>query len=164
MVAFNPGMIPSSNPAYYPGGMPAFDGETFVPNSFTGNVLWLDAADTSSITDDGGAVSRWFDKSGNANHTDIQSTGSKQPTTDATTQNSKNVIDFDGGDTLELPSALYAIPNGNSTLFLVGAATDDAAVDAFISMEESTASRYILRSNNNTTVTAYRNRNLSSYV
>jgi len=40
--------------------------------------LWLDADDASTITETGGAVSQWDDKSGNARHA-TQATGSKQP-------------------------------------------------------------------------------------
>ena len=61
--------------------------------------LWLDANDSSTITDNLGAVSEWKDKSGNQLHV-TQSTAAKQPTTNSTTQNGKNVISFDGGDYL----------------------------------------------------------------
>jgi len=30
--------------------------------------LWLDASDSSTITESGGSVSQWDDKSGNGNH------------------------------------------------------------------------------------------------
>jgi len=64
-------------------------------------VLWLDASDASTITESGGSVSQWDDKSGEDNHVS-QATGSKQPTTGSRTQNGLNVLDFDNasGDTL----------------------------------------------------------------
>lgn len=63
-------------------------------------VLWLDAADTSTITASSGAVSQWDDKSGNGYHVS-QSTGANQPTTGTVTKNGLNVLDFDGStDTL----------------------------------------------------------------
>jgi len=40
--------------------------------------LWLDASDVGTITQSGGAVSQWADKSGNAKHA-TQATGSRQP-------------------------------------------------------------------------------------
>ena len=40
--------------------------------------LWFDASDASTITESGGAVSQWNDKSGNARHV-YQVAGSKQP-------------------------------------------------------------------------------------
>lgn len=55
-------------------------------------LLWLDANDTATITQTGGAVSQWDDKSGNANNV-VQSTIGSQPslTMDAGNQ----VISFD---------------------------------------------------------------------
>lgn len=106
-------------------------------------VLWLDASDSSTITEVAGAVSQWDDKSANGNDA-LQGTGSKQPTTNATAQNGKNVLNFDNGDTLELPSALYSIPNGNNTLFVVGLHTSSVN-DHYISMTEGGASRYYYR-------------------
>lgn len=57
-------------------------------------VLWLDAADTSTITASSGAVSQWDDKSSGARHF-TQSTAGSRPTTGVTTLNGRNVIDFD---------------------------------------------------------------------
>jgi hypothetical protein len=55
--------------------------------------LWLDAADTSTITASGSSVSQWNDKSGNARHF-IQSTAASQPTTGTATLNGRNVLVF----------------------------------------------------------------------
>jgi hypothetical protein len=49
----------------------------FTPATFIGCTLWLDAADSSSITTSSGNVTQWRDKSGNANHT---TAGTGQPT------------------------------------------------------------------------------------
>jgi len=49
----------------------------FTPATFLGCTLWLDAADSSSITTSSGNVTQWRDKSGNANHT---TAGTGQPT------------------------------------------------------------------------------------
>jgi len=38
---------------------------TFVPTQFSGCALWLDAADSSTVIQSGGAVTAWNDKSGN---------------------------------------------------------------------------------------------------
>ena len=59
--------------------------------------LWLDAADASTITETGGKVSQWDDKSGNGHHV-TQSTTNNQPTTNSRQQTGLNVIDFDGND------------------------------------------------------------------
>lgn len=64
-----------------------------------GYKVWLDAADTATITASGGAVSQWTDKSGSA-YTFTQATAGKKPTTGSATQNGKNVLSMDGGDVL----------------------------------------------------------------
>jgi hypothetical protein len=58
---------------------------------------WFDASDASTITESGGDVSQWDDKSGNS-HSLTQGTASNQPTTGTRTVNGLNVIDFDGDD------------------------------------------------------------------
>jgi len=59
--------------------------------------LWLDAADATTITESGGAITQWNDKSGNNYHVG-QATGVNQPTLVAVGQNGLNVIDFDGSN------------------------------------------------------------------
>lgn len=78
---------------------------------------WWDASDTSSITASSGATSQWNDKSGNGYHF-TQSTGSAQPTTGTRTQNSLNVLDFDGGDWMTAGDVLD-VTTGGLTLFVV---------------------------------------------
>jgi hypothetical protein len=70
--------------------------------------LWLDASDATTITEVGGSVSQWDDKSGNARNF-TQAVAADQPTTGTRTLNGLNVIDFDGsndnlgaGDVLDL--------------------------------------------------------------
>jgi hypothetical protein len=78
--------------------------------------VWLDASDTSTITEVGGAVSQWDDKSGNNNNV-VQANAAAQPTTGTRTINSLNVIDFDGSDGMPTASASNILqPN---TVFLV---------------------------------------------
>lgn len=55
--------------------------------------LWLDADDASTITESGGLVSQWDDKSGDGNHM-TQGTGSAQPTYAATGFNSMPALQF----------------------------------------------------------------------
>ncbi|MFM6265549.1 MAG: hypothetical protein ACKPFA_03415 [Dolichospermum sp.] len=57
--------------------------------------LWLDAADSSTVTLNGGNVSQWNDKSGNGRHVS-QSTAANQPTYTASGLNRKPVLTFDG--------------------------------------------------------------------
>ena len=64
------------------------------PTEISGCALWLDASDAGSITESGGLVSQWSDKSGNLRH--HTASGSARPTTGTRSLNGRNVIDFDG--------------------------------------------------------------------
>ena len=59
--------------------------------------LWLDASDASTITQSGGAVSQWADKSGN-NRDATQTDGSLKPTYTLSSMNGQDVLTFDGSD------------------------------------------------------------------
>lgn len=65
---------------------------------------WWDASDVSTITESGGDVSQWDDKSGNGYHL-TQGTAASQPATGANTLNGLNVLTFDGSnDSLDIAS------------------------------------------------------------
>jgi hypothetical protein len=86
----------------------------------SGYKLWLDSSDTTYITQSGGAVSQWTDKSANA-FVFTQATGAYKPTSGATTQNSLNVMTFDGGDSLLCTAAasnFTFLHSANSTIFM----------------------------------------------
>lgn len=85
--------------------------------------LWLDASDATTITESGGAVSQWDDKSGNGYDLE-QLTSTRQPTTGARTMNSLNVLDFDATDdnlrvafgvTLTQPNTIFAVFQPDTT-------------------------------------------------
>jgi hypothetical protein len=75
------------------------------PDQVKGVIAWLDAADTSTITASGNAVSNWADRSGHGNDA-TQATPANRPTTVAAAQNGRAVIHFASGGTqwLTLPS------------------------------------------------------------
>jgi hypothetical protein len=66
--------------------------------------LWLDAADASTVTESGGAVSQWNDKSGNSRHA-AQATAASRPTVLTASQNGRNVLSFDGSNDFLLTTA-----------------------------------------------------------
>ena len=66
-------------------------GGAWTPADLTGLALWLDAADSSTITLNGTDVSQWDDKSGNGNHA-AQAVAANQPA------RVTNGIQFDGTD------------------------------------------------------------------
>lgn len=80
-------------------------------------VAWYDASDLSTITESGGFVSSLADKSGNGKHM-VQAVGANQPTTGTQTQNSLNVLDFNGDDFL-LASNLVFSPEGDQLVIAV---------------------------------------------
>ena len=117
------------------------------PDEVSGLQLWLDASDAStlydatvggSLVDDDGAVARWEDKSGNANHA-TQGTVANQPYRRATEINGLDVIDFDGSaHYLNLSSA---ITESTLTVFTVfqraTAGIDSFALGGTLSSEYS---------------------------
>ncbi|MEC7628228.1 MAG: LamG-like jellyroll fold domain-containing protein, partial [Verrucomicrobiota bacterium] len=71
----------------------------WTPSSLSGGtLLWLDASDSSTISETAGTVSEWRDKGANGN--DLTPHDFSDPTTNAETQNDLNVIVFDGDDIL----------------------------------------------------------------
>ena len=102
-----------------------------------GYKLWLDAADTSTITASGGDVSQWDDKSGNASNF-TQATGANQPKTGTRTINSKNVLDFNGStDFMSCPSSTtlfkYLHSTTGGTVFFVGFVDNSSTIRVMIS-------------------------------
>jgi hypothetical protein len=73
----------------------------FSPTNIAGLQLWFDASDSSTITQSGGSVSRWADKSGNG-HDATQSSGAAKP------GYSGGFLTFNGSQYLGLPSFTYA--------------------------------------------------------
>jgi hypothetical protein len=65
----------------------------WTPAELTGLALWLDAADSSTITLNGTDVSQWDDKSGNGNHVS-NATAATQPPYLATGWNGKPTLSF----------------------------------------------------------------------
>jgi hypothetical protein len=63
----------------------------FNPRSISGLALWLDAADSASVTLNSGNVSEWRDKSGNSRHF-AQSTAANQPAYVAAGRNGLSVL------------------------------------------------------------------------
>jgi hypothetical protein len=82
--------------------------------------LWLDAADTTTITESSGSVSQWDDKSGNGRNL-VQANSVIQPSTGTATINGLNVIDFtgSGGRRLALQNNNILQDVGGGTIFAV---------------------------------------------
>ena len=94
--------------------------------SALGLKLWLDASDSSTITESSGAVSQWSDKSGNSNHV-VQSTADNKPKTSISSLNGLNTLSFDGTDYLQASSS--NIKNENQTWVLIASVDAEGSVD-----------------------------------
>jgi hypothetical protein len=93
--------------------------------------LWLDAADATTITESGGAVSQWDDKSGNVRHASQPSSGSR-PTISAAAQNSLDALSFDGlSDFFSLASALPLASSGSFDVFFAGKPNNSDRVNLY---------------------------------
>jgi hypothetical protein len=104
-----------------------------VPSDLGSSVLraWYKADDAATITSSAGAVSQWDDKSGNANHV-TQATAGLKPTTGTQTINAKNVLDFDGGDSLSKTSGAVLPDNSPGFTIAVVAKYDSASAAGFL--------------------------------
>lgn len=106
-----------------------------------GLVAWYDFSDNTALNLSSTSINAALDKSGNGNNTGTQTT-TKRPTATVNQQNSLQTGVFVGGSaqTLSLPSALYTIPAGANTIFVVAARTTDiSAVASMVSMGTTTS-------------------------
>jgi len=86
------------SPTTIPGNLILKSRATWNP-TFISTALWLDAADPSTITESGGAVSQWDDKSGNSRNV-TQATAANQPTYTSGGLNQLPVVTYGGDDFL----------------------------------------------------------------
>ncbi|MFP4097541.1 MAG: hypothetical protein ACLFP8_06900 [Alphaproteobacteria bacterium] len=89
-------------------------------------VLWLDAADSITITENSGTISQWRDKSGNNRHF-TQDTASAQPLTGANTINGRNVITFDGVGEKLLGDHIIGLYDGLSAFLVTNSRCSEKA-------------------------------------
>ncbi|MEL0099461.1 MAG: hypothetical protein VW907_07905, partial [Opitutae bacterium] len=88
------------------------------PNNLSTLALWLDATDSSTITQTANVVSQWNDKSGGNYHAS-QSTADRQPTVESNSIDGKTTILFDGSDSLGASTRLGLGANPALTVFVV---------------------------------------------
>lgn len=89
----------------------------FQPSDYANCVLWLDAADSSTITLNNSTVSQWDDKSGNNKHA-VQSTEVDQPVYTYNALNNRNVLTFADSQYLQ-GSSLGILGTNAATVFIV---------------------------------------------
>jgi hypothetical protein len=69
----------------------------WTPADLDGVVRWLDAADTATLTDAGGAITGWADRSAGSRDLQQPATG-RRPSSGVLTSNGRNLVVFDGDD------------------------------------------------------------------
>lgn len=108
--------------------------------------LWLDAADTSTITLNGSTVSQWSDKSGNGRNA-VQATASNQPTYTSNGLNGKPVLTFDGvNDFLVSPTNINRSVAPAFSAFFVFAETTNGGNTALFGQDDGNWDRFLLLS------------------
>lgn len=125
----------------------------FALNSIANCRGWWKLSDTASITHNesisgsAGVVTNINDKSGEFNHI-VSFTGS--PTTGTRTVNGKNCVDLSPSDKLHLPSDLYDISTGESTIIAIIAHDNPSYIHVgLIQGREGANSRYTMSYNTN---------------
>jgi len=88
-----------------------------MPTDISGLIQWLDADDASTVTESGGFISDWVDKSIEANDV-TQLTGADQPLYVTGEINGRNIVRFDGISD-HLSGAPFLLDAGTATIFVV---------------------------------------------
>lgn len=89
----------------------------FSPKSLSGLLSWHDAQDGSTITQSGGDISQWDDKSGNGHHA-TQATAVDQPIYNTSGINGLPAVEFDGLEFLTIADSADFDSNIGYTLLI----------------------------------------------
>jgi hypothetical protein len=81
--------------------------------------VWLDASDSNTVTQSGGAISQWSDKSGNGYHA-TQATVSQRPAYVSAAQNGLNAIAFTSTQ-LQCFAVGYQLPSNHTAFAVINA-------------------------------------------
>lgn len=116
--------LQTSLPANHPHktAAPTYEQPVFVPTLISGNQLWLDGVDTSSLTLSGSSVTSWTDKSGFNNSSSNQSLGTTI-TYPGTKVNGLNTVNFTAGCIRGAFNGSSVINTTDVTIFIVTAET-----------------------------------------
>jgi hypothetical protein len=116
--------------------------------SINPEILWLEA--DYGVTESGGAVSAWGDRTSNA-YSFTQGTAGNRPTLTAAQINGLPVLRFDGGDWLSMSTTLLNTSGTTAEIYIV-ADHRGGAEGALISTRGVVNSSFTLRYNNATTL------------
>lgn len=107
-----------------------------VPIILEGCQLWLDASDSSTITESGDAVSQWGDKSGGGFNI-TQGSGSLQPLTNQNTIGGLNTITFDGSNDQLVNSAYTGLNEADGYEIFIVCKPTTTSLGGFIAMAQT---------------------------
>lgn len=124
----------------------------FNPRSIANLSLWLDAADSATITTATG-VSIWADKSGNGRNA-TQTTGGKQPIR-TNTINGKSVITFQGTDDTMSVANVADFNATSQTIIVVARQTTAANQSLYYKASSNSANGVLMRYRTGTTFWLY---------
>ena len=110
---------------------------SFSPTLISGCRLWLDAADTTTVTATGSAVTSWRDKSGQGNTL----TFAASATTGTTTQAGNNVLVFASSYG---SNVVCRVDTANHTLFAVHRPTSTSTSTSLFRFQRATATPYVI--------------------
>lgn len=102
---------------------------TYLPTSISGCRLWLDGADAATITQSGGTVSQWNDKSGNG-YNFTQGTTAYQPTFVSGGTNGLSLLRFNGTDQYLGGGTTLNIGTSDIAIFAVCKYASDASLQS----------------------------------
>lgn len=112
-------------------GVPAPPG--FLPSDVSNLELWYDADDATTITDTGGLVDQWDDKSGNSRN--LISSGTDRPT--ITTDSGDAAIQFSGAEFLSVTGLSTFNTSGEASIFAVMRQTVTTGTQSFFVIANS---------------------------
>jgi len=140
-------LLPNSliRPAF--GELYGFDADADADKAWTpaeiNTFAWYDASDSSTITKNAlNEVSQWNDKSGNGNHA-TQTTGASQPSTNTSTRNGLNVLDF-SSDFLVSPININRSTMPDLSIFTVFASKSTTGNDGLFGSDNGGWDRFAL--------------------
>jgi hypothetical protein len=90
-------------------------GSKFTPNKVSGLIAWLDASETSTITESGGLVSDWRSKHNGASIATAATTA--RPTLTAAALNGRSALTFNGSANVMAANSLSSLFNGTDLPF-----------------------------------------------
>jgi|GEM_PF-2647792 len=111
---------------------------TWTPAQLT-TTAWYDASDSGTLTETGGAISQWDDKSGNG--LNLQASASQEPINGTTTINGTNAIDFDGNnDQMSTSSNPFGSAVSDALVIMVHKVNNDSDQGTIFTLTGSDAS------------------------